>query len=65
MMPNKRWTTVLLICFLILLTAPFIIITEAEAGGYPWKNHAKPFDFLFGHENNIRNETYNQRIITL
>jgi hypothetical protein len=43
MIPKKYLTTVLPICFLILLTALFFTITEAEAGGYPWKNHAKPY----------------------
>lgn len=50
-MPKKCVTTVLPIYFLILLTAPFITITEVEAGGYPWKDHAVPYDFRFG--NNI------------
>ena len=47
-MSNKYLSTVLPIFFLILMTALFFTITEVEAGGYPWKNHAKPYDFEFG-----------------
>ena len=57
MMPKKYLTTVLPICFLILLTALFFTITEAEAGGYPWKDHAKPYDFKFGNHIDTHQQT--------
>lgn len=50
-MPRKFATAVLPICILILLTAIFVTIAETEAGGYPWRDHTKPYDFMFG--NNI------------
>lgn len=47
MISMKYVTTFLPICLLVLLTAPFITITETVAGGYPWNDNAKPYDFLF------------------
>ena len=57
MMPQKCVTAVLQFFFLIFLSTPFITITEAEAGGYPWKDHAKPFDFRFGNHIDTHQQT--------
>ncbi len=42
--PNR--TTIIGLFFLLTLLATTLIITPAAIGGdYPWKNHAKPYDF--------------------
>lgn len=41
----------LLILAAIIVPLGVLLLPEANAGGYPWKDHARPFDFEFG--NNI------------
>jgi len=50
-MSKKSITTILPVYFLMLFTLLFVNTTDTEAGGYPWRDHAAPYDFLFG--NNI------------
>jgi len=57
MMPKKYVTTVLPFFFLIFLSVPFITNMEAEAGGRPWKDHAKPYDFIFGNHIDTHQQT--------
>jgi hypothetical protein len=41
---NKVLVTALVICILLVEATP------VSAASYPWRDHAKPFDFLFGNE---------------
>ena len=56
-MPKKYVTSVLPFFFLIFLSVPFITNMEAEAGGHPWKDHAKPYDFIFGNHIDSHQQT--------
>lgn len=47
---QRAGTALLALSFLLAPFAP-VASTGAQAAGYPWKDHARPFDFRFG--NNI------------
>jgi hypothetical protein len=48
---NKR----ILICSFLVLS--LLGIGSAGAAGYPWKNHAAPYDFLFGNDIDTHQQT--------
>ncbi|MDW7774230.1 MAG: hypothetical protein SCH71_15200 [Desulfobulbaceae bacterium] len=50
MKSENSLAVVLSVCFLFILSI-LVTASATRAGGYPWKDHAKPYDFLFG--NNI------------
>ncbi len=50
-------TTVRLFFLLTILCSSLIIAPPATAGGYPWKDHAKPYDFRFGNDIDTHQQT--------
>lgn len=46
--------------FIVAITVSFAALAmagEARAAGYPWKNHAAPYDFLFGNDFDTHQQT--------
>lgn len=46
--------TIVILSFLVLSLLGF---GSASAAGYPWKNHAAPYDFLFGNDIDTHQQT--------
>ena len=41
----------------MVATAVLAFAGEVQAGGYPWKNHASPYDFVFGNDIDTHQQT--------